>query len=79
MLNTLVKVTNISRFGIWLYVDVKEYFLPYDKFPWFAEAKIKQIFNVKLSGKNHLYWPELDVDLSLKIIENPDNFPLIAK
>ena len=26
-----------------------------------------------------LYWPELDIDLSLESIRQPDAFPLIAK
>jgi hypothetical protein len=27
----------------------------------------------------HLYWPELDVDLSVESIEHPERFPLIAR
>jgi len=25
---------------------------------------------------DHLYWPELDVDLSVRSIEHPEEFPL---
>jgi hypothetical protein len=27
----------------------------------------------------HFHWPDLDVDLSLQIIRNPERFPLKAK
>ena len=34
-----VEVLNISQNGLWLYVKGKEYFLPYDEFPWFRDAR----------------------------------------
>ena len=37
------EVTNIDRFGFWLLVNDKEYFLPYEDFPWFRQAKVDQI------------------------------------
>jgi hypothetical protein len=27
----------------------------------------------------HCYWPDLDIDLGLKIIRNPEHHPLAAK
>ena len=76
---SLAEVTNVSKFGIWLYVDGREYFLPYEKFPWFANAPVKQIFNLRRVSENHFYWPDLDVDLSLDIIQNPDKYPLVQR
>jgi len=37
------------------------------------------LFNVELSHGQHLYWPELDVDLDLDRIEHPENYPLVAR
>lgn len=53
--------------------------MPYDKFPWFKEANVGDIIKVELSPTGHLYWPELDNDLSVEILENPERFPLVAK
>ncbi|MBF0464749.1 MAG: DUF2442 domain-containing protein [Nitrospirae bacterium] len=79
-MNTLdVEVTNISPFGIWLYLKDSEYFLPYEDYPWFKNARISQIFNVILQSPHHLYWPELDVDLSVESLKHPEKYQLTAK
>jgi len=72
----IVEVTHISQYGIWLLANEKEYFLPYDEFPWFKNASVAQILSVKELMPGHLYWPELDIDLSLESIEHPERFPL---
>jgi hypothetical protein len=74
-----VEIQNISGFGIWLLVLGKEYFMPYDKFPWFRDANVSHILNVTLSPTGKLHWSDLDIDLSIEILEAPDRFPLIAK
>ena len=74
-----VNVTNVSDRGLWMLVSGKEYFLPFNDFPWFKEATISQITNVRLLHLHHLYWPDLDVDLELESIENPEKYPLIAR
>jgi len=74
-----VEVTNISSHGIWLLTEEKELFLSYEDFPWFKDAPVKKILNVKEIRPGHFYWPDLDVDLSIEMIENPEQFPLIAK
>ncbi len=63
----ILEVTNVSRHGIWLYWADQEFFLPYEFYPWFKDAKVKDILDVRLESPEHLYWPELDVDLSLSI------------
>jgi len=40
---------------------------------------IKQIYEVELHHKTHLYWPSLDIDLSLEILKAPHRFPLISQ
>ena len=74
-----VEVTNISAHGIWVLAHGKESFLSYDDFPWFKDQPVKSIFNVEEHSHGHFYWPDLDVDLDMEIIENPAAFPLRAK
>ncbi len=74
-----VEVTNISQHGFWILTDDQEWFLSYEDFPWFQDVPIKFIFNVKKLTPNHLYWPDLDVDLNLESIKHPERFPLKAK
>jgi hypothetical protein len=76
--STVFKLANIDRFGFWLLVEDREYFLPYEEFPWFRNAKVEQILNVERLHGDHLRWPDLDVDLSLDSLANPEAFPLIC-
>ena len=71
-----VEVTNISTHGIWLLVKSGEYFLPFDDFPWFRDASVGAIQNVSEPTPGHFYWPDLDVDLGLKTIQDPKKYPL---
>jgi hypothetical protein len=73
-----VEVTQISKHGIWLLVREKEHFLSFEDFPWFKDAPVSAIHNVELLNEHHLYWPDLDIDLTVESIEHPDRFPLIA-
>ena len=73
------EITNISEHGFWMFFGDKEYFLPFEKFPWFRNATVRQISDIQLLHNTHLYWPSLDVDLSFNIIENPEKYKMIAK
>ena len=76
-----VEVTNISRHGFWVLLDGRELFLPFDEFPfpWFRSAPVEAILRVERPQPDHLYWPALDVDLSVNSIEHPDRFPLKSR
>lgn len=74
-----VEVTQISKQGIWLLLGHQEIFLSYEQFPWFKDAAVSAIHNVNLLTANHLYWPELDIDLAVESIMHPERFPLVAK
>jgi Protein of unknown function (DUF2442) len=74
-----VEVTHISKHGLWIMLDGKEFCLPFDKFPWFRTATVSAILNVELPQPHHLYWPDLDVDLAVESIEHPERFPLLSK
>jgi len=42
-------------------------------------ATVNKILNVEEPFPGYFYWPDLDVDLSIEIIEHPEHFPLKAK
>jgi len=73
-----VEVSHISKHGVWLLLRDREVFMPYDEFPWFKDAPVSAVLNVQLPQAGHLYWPDLDVDLAVESIENPERFPLVA-
>ena len=73
------EVTNISKYGFWLLLDESEYFLPFAQFPWFRAAPVAAILNVKRLHAEHLYWPDLDVDLELNSIRSPEDYPLVTR
>lgn len=66
-----VDVTNISRHGFWLLVGNEELFVPFREFPWFRRAPVSAVLNVQLPRPDHLYWPEIDVDLTVERYEIP--------
>ena len=74
-----IEVLNISPRGFWLWIDGREHFLGFEDFPWFKSATIEQICTITQVSDDHLYWPELDVDLNMASIEHPEQFPLKAK
>ncbi|HNR14910.1 MAG TPA: DUF2442 domain-containing protein [Thermodesulfobacteriota bacterium] len=71
-----VSVENITPFGIWLFVKGKEYFLNYSDYPYFRDQVLGAIQDVQLLHGCHLHWPQLDVDLEIDNIENPQKYPL---
>ena len=74
-----VEVSHISQHGIWLLLRDREMFLPYEDFPWFKDASVSAVLNVQLPQSHHLYWPDLDIDLAVESIANPERFPLISR
>jgi len=70
------EVTNIETQGFWVLVDNREYFVPFSNYPNFIEATIAQIHNVQSTGLGQFYWPDLDVDIEIEALENPERFPL---
>jgi hypothetical protein len=72
------EVTHVSKHGFWLLLANEELLVPFDQFPWFRKATIEQISEVEWPTADHLYWPKLDVDLSVQSIRNPSTFPLVS-
>jgi hypothetical protein len=72
------EITNISLHGFWLLIDGKELFLAFAEYPWFKRAPIEAILRLEHPAPDHLYWPDLDIDLSVDSIEHPERYPLKA-
>ena len=76
---SVAEVALVSRHGFWLLLEAEELLVPFTSFPWFRQATIDQLVDVQWPTADHLYWPQLDVDLSVASIRHPDDFPLIAR
>jgi Protein of unknown function (DUF2442) len=78
-ITSAAEVTNISRHGFWMLLGEEELLLSFEQFPWFKQATVDQITNVERPTPDHLYWPSLDVDLSVDSIRRPGDFPLVSR
>ena len=74
-----VEVSLASTKGFWLLLGNEELFVPFIEFSWFKKATMEQLTSIEWPTPDHLYWPLLDVDLSLASIRNPSQFPLQSK
>jgi hypothetical protein len=72
-------VENITRWGVWVHVSGSEFFLDHERFPWFRDATVGEIQNVRLIRKSYLRWPDLDVDLDLNCLADPERYPLVYR
>lgn len=75
----VTQVAHILKHGIWLLLAEEELLIPFDQFPWFRKGTIGQISDVQWPNPDHLYWPSLDIDLSVQSIRNPSAFPLVSR
>lgn len=73
------EVTHVSRWGLWVLVNDEEFFLDYEEYPWFRDASIREATNLQQQGRDHLHWPDLDVDLHVESLRDPRSFPLVAR
>ena len=78
-ITSAAEVTHVSKHGIWLLLGNEELLLPYESFPWFRKATIEQISEVEWPAPNHVYWPQLDIDLSVESIRDPHACPLVSR
>lgn len=73
------EVLGVSLRGLWLLVRDREYFLGADNFPWFANASVRDVYNVSLEHGHIVRWPALDIDLELDSLTAPELWPLVAR
>jgi hypothetical protein len=74
-----VEVTGVLAEGLRISIEGTEYFLSYENFPWFKDARTPEIRHVTQPQAGHLYWPDLDIDLAVESIKTPEKYPLIWK
>jgi hypothetical protein len=73
------EVTNIEALGFWVLVEDKEYFIPFTDYPVFKGASVEQIFRMQQLSPNQLHWPDLDADIEIDALEQPEHYPLVFK
>ena len=66
--------TEISN--ILLFVGGKEYYLSYDRYPWFRNAKVSDVLDVTMPDEESLRWDAIDVDLEIDSIIHPERYPI---
>ena len=72
-------VTNISKYGFWILCHDTEYFIAFSDYPAFKNVPVDQIFNLQCTGNTQLRWPDIDVDIEIDALENPERFPLMYR
>ena len=77
--STSADVLMINDKGIMISVQGQDYFLSYNRVPWMRDATISEVLDVRMSGKNAIEWPKLDVDLEVDSLKHPERYPLIIK
>jgi hypothetical protein len=73
------EVIGISSEGVWLLLDTERLLVSFVHFPSFKKATPEQLADIQWPTPNHLYWPLLDMDVSIESIRDPAAFPLVAK
>ena len=68
------EVTGVTKKGLWLLVNDKEYYLSFEVFPMLAKIPVDKIFTVDFFPPEHLRWDEYDIDIELSSITNPESF-----
>jgi len=77
--NTSVKILSINAEGISLSVAGKDYFISYNRVPWFRNARVNEIMNVTMMGRMGIRWEDLDIDLEIDSLEHPEKYPHVIK
>ncbi|MCQ2249789.1 MAG: DUF2442 domain-containing protein [Bacteroidales bacterium] len=69
----------INSQGLMISVMGNDYFISYNRAPWFKDAKISDVLNVQMEGRSAIVWPTLDVDLEIESLKHPERYPLVMK
>lgn len=79
------EITAVTKHGMWLLLpegnanNFSEYFISFDAYPEFRSATIQAIQNFVFHQPDQLHWPDLEIDIDLGSLKNPDDFPLRFK
>ena len=50
--------------------------MPFTDYPAFRQATVEQIVNLQQPAPDQLVWPDLDIDIELAALDEPERFPL---
>jgi hypothetical protein len=73
------EVKSVTRDGFSLALEGEELFVRFADFPWFKDVPAGKLGHVEFPHPGHLYWPELDIDITIESIRTPEKFPLVSK
>jgi hypothetical protein len=60
-------------------VEDREYFVPFGDYPEFKKARVEQILSFEQISPTQFHWPQLDIDIELEALEEPERFPLVFR
>jgi hypothetical protein len=63
-----VEVTRVTAYGIVLVIGTEQLRLPFERFPWFRQARADRLSTVEWKSPDHLSWPRLGIELSVHFI-----------
>jgi hypothetical protein len=70
------EITGINALGFWILIEDREYFVPFADYPAFQSGTVAQIYRFDHHAPQQIYWPELDIDIDLNALAEPERFPL---
>jgi len=77
--NTFLKVVSITPTHIVLHINAEEFLVPFTRVPWFHNAKVEDVFDVRMNGDDEIRWDKLDIDLAVDSLKHPEKYPLVMK
>jgi len=75
---TQAQITSIEQDGFWLLTEEGEFFVSFERYPAFHQARVEQIFQFEQDA-DAFYWSELDIDIELDALKHPERYPLIFR
>ncbi len=76
---SVAEVTNVGPLGFWILTGENEYFVPFEDYPVFQTATVRQIFDMEQLSPTQLHWPGLDADIETDALDDPEKYPLVWK
>lgn len=70
------EVIDVTQSGIRFVASGDEYFVSYADYPVFEGAPLISVVKVESDFEGNLHWPELDADIELDALKNPEKYPL---
>ncbi|MDR0823469.1 MAG: DUF2442 domain-containing protein [Prevotella sp.] len=73
---TDLSVIAINSLGVDIFCNGEKLLISYDFCPYFKDAKVKDIFDVRLIGGDVLCWDNLDIHILIDSIKHPEKYPI---